>query len=101
MIYMITRVTLLTGKRTEYIEEFKKITGLVLKQQGCIEYDIYVDSTDERFDNPKRDDVVLLSEKWESIEDLQLHSRSAVMNEFRGRIKGLRANSSYELLLNG
>ena len=101
MIYMITRVTLLPGKRAEYIDEFKKIVGPVLEQQGCIEYDLYVDSTDQRFDNPKRDDVVVLSEKWEGIEDLQLHSRSAVMNEFRGRIKGLRASSTYELLVNG
>jgi quinol monooxygenase YgiN len=101
MIYLITRVTLVQGKRAEYIKEFKNIIDYVLKQKGCIEYDIYVDSTDQRFDNPRREDMVVLSEKWVSIEDLQEHSRSAVMNEFRGRIKGMRASSTYELLLNG
>jgi quinol monooxygenase YgiN len=94
-------VTLFTGKKDDYIKEFKKIVDPVLKQKGCIEYDIYVDSTDHRFDNPRREDTVVLSEKWASIEDLQDHSKSVVMSEFRARIKALRANSTYELLVNG
>lgn len=99
MIYMIVHVTLFPGKRQEYIEEFKKIAPAVRNEDGCMEYGIFVDSKDTRFDNDKRGDMVIISEKWQSIEALQRHSKSPLVESFRERIKGLRSSSSYELLI--
>jgi quinol monooxygenase YgiN len=95
---MIVHITLMPGKREEYIKEFKKIAPAVRKEDGCLEYEIYLDSKDPRFDNEKRDDMVIISEKWESIEALQRHSKSPLMESFRKRIKGFRISSTYELL---
>jgi len=99
MIYMIIHVSLLPGKREKYIKEFKKLAPLVRQEEGCLEYEIFVDSLDTRFDNEQRADVVVLPEKWDSIESLLKHSKNMIMEEFRDRIKGLRQSSSYELLM--
>ena len=98
MICMIYRVTLVPGMRNDYLNEFRRISTEVRTQKGCVEYDIFVDSTDLRFDNVRRDDLAMILEKWECIEDLQEHSRSEVMNSFRARTKDLRVGSDYELL---
>ncbi len=98
MICMIVRVELAAGMKGEYMKEYRKIASAVKQQEGCIEYNLFVDSEDPRFDNEKRADTLVFVEKWESIEALQGHSGSDVMQRFRERVKGLRAGSAYELL---
>ncbi|MCL5260318.1 MAG: antibiotic biosynthesis monooxygenase [Gammaproteobacteria bacterium] len=95
---MITHVVLFPGKRNAYIEEYKKLAPFVRQEVGCLEYEIFVDSLDLRFDNEKRDNAVVLLEKWESIEALQNHSRSNFLMEFKEKVKNMRQNSKYELL---
>lgn len=98
MIFMIYRITVVPGRREDYLKEFVRVSNEVRRQKGCIEYDIYVDSTDARFDNQRRDDVAVIVEKWETIENLQEHGRSEVMDDFRQRVKELKLISEYELL---
>lgn len=96
---MITRLEIIQGTREKCLEEFYKIVPTVFLQKGCIEYDAYVDSEDDRFNNIKRPDIVIFVEKWESIEALQHHSKSDVLKGFREKIRDIKVNSEYELLI--
>lgn len=98
MLCMVYRATLVPGRRDEYIKEFARISEEVRRQKGCISYDLYVDSTDPRFDNKKMADSVVILEKWDCLEDLQEHSRSTVMTEFKTMVKDIKVTADYDLL---
>jgi len=99
MIQLIVTVTTLPGRVSDYIAAFARIAPQVLLEEGCIEYEMYRDSDDPRFDNKVRPDTVIICEKWESIELLQSHSRnSQPLMEFRQAIKEIKLSSTYILL---
>jgi len=99
MINLIVTVTTLPGRVDEYVAAFARIAPQVRLEEGCIEYELYRDSDDPRFDNKVRPDTVIICEKWESIELLQAHSRnSQPLIEFRQAVKDVKLNSTYVLL---
>jgi quinol monooxygenase YgiN len=99
MVQLIVTVTTRPGGAPEYVAAFHALAPKVLLEEGCIEYGIFQDSNDPRFDNEVRPDTVVLCEKWTNIETLQRHTReSAALNEFRQRVKDLKLKSSYWLL---
>jgi quinol monooxygenase YgiN len=99
MVQLIVTVTTRPGRAADYVAAFAAIAPRVRLEEGCLEYDIYVDSTDPRFDNKARPDTVILCEKWSSIATLQRHTKgSEALNEFRGKIKDIKLESNYLLL---
>lgn len=99
MILLIVTVKLRPGTAGEYVRAFSRMAMSALEEDGCIEYGIYSDSTDARFDNEVRDDTVVLCEKWRDIESLQQHTRNSVaLNEFRQTVKDIKLSSTYRLL---
>jgi quinol monooxygenase YgiN len=99
VIQLIVTVNTRPGRVAEYVAAFNALAPRVRLEEGCIEYGIFVDSTDSRFDNKARPDTVVLCEKWESIEALQRHTReSPALDEFRQRVKDIKLESSYWLL---
>jgi len=99
MVQLIVTVTTHPGRMDDYVAAFAALAPRVRLEQGCIEYEIYRDSTDPRFDNELRSDTVVLCEKWESIEALQRHTRdSAALNKFRQQVKDIKLESRYRLL---
>jgi quinol monooxygenase YgiN len=99
MVQLIVTVATRPGGVPAYVAAFRALAPKVLKEEGCLEYDIYQDSIDSRFDNEARPDTVVLCEKWTTIETLQRHTReSAALNEFRQQVKDLKLKSSYWLL---
>lgn len=99
MIQLIVTVKTRPGRTGEYISAFQALASKVRLEEGCIEYEIYQDSTDSRFDNEVRPDTVILCEKWASIDALQRHTRdSEALNEFRQQVKDIKLASSYVLL---
>jgi len=100
MVQLTVTVTTRPGCVPDYISAFRDLVPKVLLEEGCLEYGIYVDSKDPRFDNPIRPDTVVLCEKWASIEALQHHTRnSPALNEFRRQVKDIKITSSYTLLV--
>jgi quinol monooxygenase YgiN len=100
MVHLIITVTLRPDSVDDYVAAFAAIAAAVRLESGCIEYDVYRDSTDTRFDNEKRPDTVVICEKWESIEALQAHTRhSSVLNQFRRVVKDIKIESRYRLLV--
>jgi quinol monooxygenase YgiN len=99
MIQLIITVTTIPGRVEEYIGAFARIAPQVRLEEGCIQYELYRDSNDPRFDNEVRKDTLIICEKWESIELLQAHSRnSEPLIEFRKAVKDIKLSSSYVLL---
>ena len=99
MIQLIVTVKTHPGRASDYVKAFRALAPKVRLEEGCIEYDIYQDSSDPRFDNEVRPDTVVLCEKWASIDALQRHTRgSAALNEFRQQVKDIKLASSYVLL---
>ena len=96
MVELIITVTTRPGRVAEYVAAFGALALRVRLEEGCVEYDIYVDSDDARFDNEVRPDTVVLCEKWDSIEALQQHTRSsAALVEFRQAVKNIKLESHY------
>src|SRR5262245_2778447 len=99
VVQLIITIKVRPGSVADYMAAFATIAVDVRLEAGCIEYDLYRDSTDARFDNEKRPDTVVICEKWESIEALQAHTRhSPALNGFRQAVKGMKLESSYRLL---
>ena len=99
MIQLIVTVTTRPGGVPEYAAAFHALAPKVLLEEGCVEYGIFQDANDPRFDNEVRPDTVVLCEKWTSIETLQRHTReSASLNEFRQKVKDIKLKSYYRLL---
>lgn len=99
MVQLIITVKVRPDSVADYVAAFAAIAPDVRLEAGCIEYDLYRDSRDPRFDNEKQPDSVVICEKWESIEALQAHTRhSPVLDGFRLAVRDLKLESSYRLL---
>lgn len=99
MVQLIVTVVTKPGRSADYVAAFKALAPEVRKEEGCIEYDIFRDSDDARFDNKVRPDTVVLCEEWASIDALQKHTRgSAALDAFRKQVRDIKLESSYVLL---
>src|SRR4051812_48439599 len=88
MIHVIATIELAPGTRDAFLAEFHKIVAPVRAEAGCLEYGPAVDvASGMAAQGPVRDDVVVVVEKWESVEALLAHSRAPHMAEYRGRVK--------------
>jgi quinol monooxygenase YgiN len=99
MIYVIATVDVIGGKRSDFLEEFRKVVPQVQKEAGCIEYGPAIDvDTGIPAQRLVRDDVVTIMEKWESIEALQTHLGAPHMKEYRARVKDLVVGTEIRIL---
>jgi quinol monooxygenase YgiN len=90
MIHVIATIQTAPGRREEVLAEFRDLVPLVRAEAGCIEYDAAVDMQ-TAFDRqqPVRNDVVTVLEKWESVAALRDHLAAAHMMRFREKVKEL------------
>ncbi|MDB5306498.1 MAG: antibiotic biosynthesis monooxygenase [Gemmataceae bacterium] len=88
MIHVIATIELAPGTRERFLEEFRKLYAPVRAEAGCIEYGAAVD---EPTSSPAQvlagEDVVVVVEKWESVEALAAHTAAPHMAEYRPRVK--------------
>jgi quinol monooxygenase YgiN len=88
VICVIATVSLKEGKKDAYLAELRKIMPDVHKENGCIEYALYV-HLDSGFPLPPghSEDTVIIVEKWESMDALRMHGGSSHMDSYRQSIK--------------
>ena len=99
MIFVIASVEIVPGKRDEFLAHFHAVVPLVLKEQGCIEYGPTVDiETSIAAQGDTRDNLVVIVEKWESIEALEDHLIAPHMLEYRKKVKEIVVRSSLQIL---
>ena len=99
MICVIAEIAVVEGRRDEFLSEFRKLVPQVLQETGCLEYGPMVAvATSISAQATPRKDVVVVVEKWESIEALEAHLMAPHMLQYRQRVKPLVKSASLEIL---
>ena len=90
MIHVIATIQLTAGCREKFLRRFNELVPLVRAEAGCIEYGPTIDiSAGLPNQPPSRDDVVVVVEKWESLDHLQAHLVAPHMIQYRLEVKAL------------
>ena len=88
MIHVIANIEIHAGRRQAFLAEFRKLVPFVLAEDGCIEYGPAVDTPSGiGAQQPLRDDLVTVIEKWESVEHLRRHLAAPHMLDYRVAVK--------------
>lgn len=99
MIHVIATIEVAPGQRDAFLAEFRRNVPLVRAEAGCIEYGPAVDVKAELpVPAPFRDNVVVVVEKWESLEALHAHLAAPHMQEYRARVKDFVVRVQLQLL---
>jgi quinol monooxygenase YgiN len=99
MIHVIATIEVTPGRRDAFLAEFHRLVPLVRAEAGCQEYGPAVDlPTDIAAQAPPQPDVVIVVEKWDSLDALQAHLAAPHMTEYRGRVKDLVVSARLQIL---
>lgn len=98
MIHVIAKVTTKPGKRPDFLSEFHQLVPLVLEEAGCVEYGPTVDAqTDIHGQQLAGADVVVVIERWQSLDALKAHLVADHMLAYREKVRGLVENTVLEV----
>ncbi len=90
MIYVVATIELHAGRREAFLAAQRELLPLVRAESGCLEYAPSVDVTvTDPPNTPLRENVVVMQEKWESLDALRAHSTAPHMKEFRGKVQSM------------
>jgi len=98
MINVIASIHIKEGRLSEFIKIFKSNIPNVLKEKGCIEYMQTVDVPIGLPPQELNNNVVTIIEKWDSIEDLQVHLLAPHMLVYKENVKNLVDKVSLKVL---
>jgi quinol monooxygenase YgiN len=99
MIHVIATIEVKPGKRDALLAEFHRIVPLVHAEAGCIEYGPTVDfASGISVQGPLRENVVVIIEKWASLEALKAHTQAAHMAEYRVRVRDFVESVTLQIL---
>lgn len=88
MIHVLAQIETAPEHRDDFLAEFAQVAILVRQEEGCIEYGAAVDvPTGIPVQNFLGENVVMIVEKWESIDHLKAHLVAPHMTDYRIRIK--------------
>ncbi len=98
MIYVVATIQLSSGQREAFLTLQRDLLPLVQAEAGCIEYVPTVDvALGEPPKTPLRENVVVMQEKWESLDALKAHLTAPHMLEFREKAKALVVGAKVEV----
>jgi quinol monooxygenase YgiN len=90
VIHVIATISLHRGTRPAFLAVFRKLMPLVREEPGCIEYQAAIDvPTTLGLQDDPREDVVVVVEKWDSVEALYAHTEAPHMNDYRAQVKDM------------
>lgn len=99
MIHVIATIEVVDGARDEFLTHFRQLVPKVLVEDGCVEYGPKIDvETGIEIQEPLRRNIVVVLEKWETIDDLKKHLDAPHMNEYRETVKDLVQGMTLEVL---
>lgn len=99
MIIVIAAIEVAPGKRDAFLKEFHKIVPEVHAENGCIEYGPTIDEpTGIPVQNPLRENVVTVVEKWDSVDALKAHLAAPHMARYRETVKDLVKGLTLQVL---
>lgn len=101
MIHVVAIIKAKPGKRESILSAFKDNMPAVHAEQGCIEYQPVIDSSNAgAIQTEIGTDSFMVIEKWETMDDLAAHAKSAHMAAYADKVKSLIADRSVHVLSN-
>jgi len=97
MIHVLATVEVVPGRREDFLKEFRKVIPDVRREKGCSDYGPTVDMP-TGMPIPVRDDVVVIIEKWESLDDLKAHLTAPHMKTYRAAVKDIVKGMQVQVL---
>ena len=97
MIHVIALVTAKPGRREELLQAFRANVPAVHAEEGCIEYGPAIDAAAGPFDK-FGEDVMVVVEKWSSLETLKAHGSGPVMKAYGEKTRDLVAKRAVYVL---
>jgi quinol monooxygenase YgiN len=92
LIHVIATIQIKPGRRGEFLEHFHRVVPLVRAEQGCVEYGptvgVHTEISAQEAVDP---DVVVVVERWESLESLNAHLAAPHMLQYRESVADLVA----------
>jgi quinol monooxygenase YgiN len=99
MICVIATIETAAGRRDDLLMVFRKLVPQVRAEKGCVEYAPMIDvQSGMAVQDPVRDNVVTVVEKWESLAALEAHLKTPHMAEFRKQTEPLRLSLSLQIV---
>lgn len=99
MIHVLATITLHPGQRQAFLEEFHRLMPQVHAEEGCLEYGPTVDvATELPAQQLAGEDVVVVIEKWSSLDALKAHLAAPHMAEYRQRVAALVTSVRLQIL---
>src|SRR6478752_4624387 len=88
MIHVLATVELHPGTRDKFLAELALVVPKVRAEAGCVEYTPTIDAeTSLPVQGARREDVVVIVERWESLAHLEAHLVAPHMLEYRPKVK--------------
>jgi quinol monooxygenase YgiN len=99
MICVVATITAGEGLRDDLLALFRDLVPKVRAEKGCIEYTPMIDTASGLdAQGALRPNVVVMVEKWESVEALQAHLATPHMAEFGKQGAKLRLGMTLQVL---
>jgi quinol monooxygenase YgiN len=99
MIHVIATLTVVPGKRTPFLAEFRRIVAPTLAEDGCLGYRPTIDVGEAI--HPRqvlaRPDVVTVVEAWRDLAALRAHLAAPHMAAYRERVKDLVVSGALQI----
>ncbi len=98
-VYVVATIMVKSGKRDAFVKIFKDNVPNVLAEEGCIFYDPLVDiDSGIGAQGSLRSDVMVVAEKWASLEHLKVHLDAPHMADYREKVKDLVISTELQIL---
>ena len=99
MIHVIATIELQPGTREKFLAELRQVVPKVRAEAGCLEYTPTVDAeTTLPTQGPRRSEVVVIVERWESLPALEAHLVAPHMLEYRPKVREFISRVSLQIL---
>jgi quinol monooxygenase YgiN len=99
MICVIATMEVAAGRRQELLGLLQGVMPKVRAEPGCIEYAPMIDiRSGISLQGPVRDNVVVLIEKWESVDALKTHLKTLHMVEYFEQVEELQLSLDLQIV---
>jgi len=98
MIHVIANIELRAGTRAAFLEEFHRLVPKVRAEKGCLDYGPNLDAETDIAAQVRRENVVTIVERWESLDALKAHLAAPHMAEYRRRVKDYVVGLTLQIL---
>lgn len=99
MITVLATIELAAGRRDDFLAVFEQVVPLVRAEEGCLEYGPTVDADSGiEKQRSRRENVVVVVEKWESLDALKAHLVAPHMGEYREQVQDLVTGMDLQVL---